>query len=40
MQKGYKENDDIYYLEIPGGTHDPATWAAAMPLFLKWAWGR
>jgi enterochelin esterase-like enzyme len=39
LKKGYRENDDIRYLEIPGGTHDPATWAAAMPEFLKWAWG-
>jgi enterochelin esterase-like enzyme len=40
VQKGYKENEDIYYLEIPGGTHNPATWALAMPHFLKWAWGK
>jgi enterochelin esterase-like enzyme len=40
LQKGYKEGEDILYIEIPGGTHDPATWAAAMPLFLQWAWGK
>ena len=39
MQKGYAPEKDILYLEIPGGTHDPATWAQAMPHFLTWGWG-
>jgi enterochelin esterase-like enzyme len=40
VQKGYREGEDICYLEIPGGTHDPATWAMAIPHFLRWAWGQ
>jgi enterochelin esterase-like enzyme len=40
VQKGYSAEKDIYYLEVPGGTHDPGTWAKAMPHFLKWAWGK
>ncbi|HVZ55821.1 MAG TPA: alpha/beta hydrolase-fold protein [Chitinophagaceae bacterium] len=37
--KGYRVNQDIYYLEMPEGRHDPATWAQAMPQFLQWGWG-
>lgn len=33
---GYSD-DEIRYLEIDGGTHDPQTWGRAMPDFLKWA---
>jgi len=33
--KGYT-TDDIRYLEVEGGTHDPATWARAFPDFLCW----
>ncbi len=36
-QKGYKPFRDIQYLEIEGGEHNPATWAKAMPHFLRWA---
>ncbi len=36
-KKGYTEND-IHYMEIPGGKHDIATWKLAMPEFLKWGW--
>ena len=32
---GYKE-DEIKYLEIQDGRHEPATWAIAMPDFLRW----
>lgn len=31
--------DSIRYLEIPGGRHDKATWAKALPEFLQWGWG-
>ena len=38
--KGYKRQRDIEYLELKDGRHDLATWAIAMPVFLKWGWGR
>jgi Enterochelin esterase and related enzymes len=37
--KGYNPQSDIYYYEIEGGKHDVSTLAAAMPVFLKWAYG-
>ncbi len=37
--KGYAEKD-IFYLEMKDGKHDPATWASALPVFLKWGCGR
>jgi enterochelin esterase-like enzyme len=37
--KGYRLKEDIYYLELKEGRHDIKTWAAAMPYFLKWAFG-
>lgn len=37
--KGYNPASDIYYYEINGGKHDVATWASAMPIFLRWAFG-
>jgi enterochelin esterase-like enzyme len=40
IKKGYSAKEDIFYLEIPGGTHDAATWALAMPDFLRWGWGK
>ena len=39
-QKGYKRDRDIKYLEMPGGKHDVATWGRALPVFLKWGWGK
>ena len=38
--KGYKRQRDIEYLELKDGRHDVATWAKAMPVFLKWGWGK
>jgi hypothetical protein len=35
---GYS-GDKIEYLELADGLHDVATWARAMPGFLKWGWG-
>jgi enterochelin esterase family protein len=40
LAKGYKRPADIQYLEVVGGTHDPETWAKAMPKFLMWAFGK
>ena len=37
--KGYKNVEDIKYLEMPDGKHDIATWSRAMPIYLKWGWG-
>jgi enterochelin esterase family protein len=39
-QKGFKRPGDIQYLEMYGGSHNPETWAKAMPKFLIWAFGR
>lgn len=35
LAKGYKPDKDIFYLEIPGGRHDIATWKTAMDVFLQ-----
>ncbi len=40
VNKGYDRHKDIHYLELPDGRHDVATWARAMPVFLKWGWGK
>lgn len=39
-KKGYNGVTDIRYLELRDGKHDVATWARAMPEFLKWGWGK
>ncbi|HEX5024412.1 MAG TPA: alpha/beta hydrolase-fold protein [Agriterribacter sp.] len=36
--KGYHPHHDIAYLELKDGTHNVATWAKAMPYFLRWGW--
>lgn len=38
VKKGYDRETDIEYLELENGKHDVATWAMAMPDFLKWGW--
>ncbi len=38
--KGYNRESDIEYLELQDGKHDIATWARAMPEFLRWGWGK
>lgn len=40
VQKGYDREKDIFYLELPDGRHDIATWSRSMPVFLKWGWGK
>jgi enterochelin esterase-like enzyme len=37
VRKGYREGQDIYYLQLPDGKHDVPTWARAIPVFLEWA---
>ncbi len=39
-RKGYDGTKDIHYLEMPDGHHDVFTWGRAMPVFLKWGWGK
>ncbi len=39
VAKGYDQSKDIFYYEMPDGSHDVPTWAKAMPEFLKWGWG-
>lgn len=34
IEKGYKLDKDITYIEIPGGRHDVDTWAKVLPQFL------
>ena len=35
--KGLRRGHEVAYHEIPGGEHNPATWARALPEFLAWA---
>ncbi len=37
--RGYRAGRDINYVEVPGGRHDPRTWAGVMDIFLRWAFG-
>jgi enterochelin esterase-like enzyme len=37
---GYVWKRDIAYYEMTGGEHNPETWSVAMPVFLKWAFGK
>ena len=39
-KKGYKNSNDIRYINYEDGKHDVKTWGRAMPAFLKWGWGR
>jgi enterochelin esterase-like enzyme len=36
-QLGYRPHEDIKYIEVQDGEHNPTTWGAVMPEFLKWA---
>jgi len=38
--KGFNRPGDLQYLEMFGGSHNPETWAKALPKFLIWALGR
>lgn len=35
--KGFRRGRDVAYHEIAGGQHNEATWARALPVFLRWA---
>lgn len=35
--KGYREGEDMVYVEVAGGQHNQATWGEVLPEFLKWA---
>lgn len=35
--KGFSRGRDVAYHEVAGGEHNEATWARALPEFLKWA---
>jgi enterochelin esterase-like enzyme len=37
-KKGYRNNNDIRYINYEDGKHDVKTWGKAMPAFLKWGW--
>ena len=39
-QKGYKNGQDITYLEVDKGEHNPPTWGAVFPDFLIWCFGK
>ena len=39
-KKGYRNGDDIHYINYADGKHDVKTWGRAMPAFLKWGWGK
>lgn len=40
VNKGYREGQDIRYLQLEDGRHDVPTWSRAFPEFLKWQWGK
>ncbi|MBP8242275.1 MAG: esterase family protein [Thermoflexales bacterium] len=40
QSRGFRPGRDIQYVEVPGGRHDPATWAGVMDVFLRWGFGR
>ena len=40
FELGYRPHEDVKYVEVEGGEHNPKTWGEVMPDFLKWALGR
>ncbi|GAB3276105.1 hypothetical protein GCM10027347_49720 [Larkinella harenae] len=38
-RKGLRWGQDVTYVEVEGGRHDPETWGQVMPRFLIWAFG-
>ena len=39
LLKGYREGRDFYYLQVPDGRHDVASWSRAFPKFFKLMYG-
>ncbi len=37
VAKKFRRGTDVAYVEVPGGEHNDATWARALPDFLRWA---
>lgn len=37
---GYKIDQDLKYVEVANGFHNESTWAAVMPLYLQFAFGK
>ncbi len=37
---GYRQGQDVHYVEVIGGRHNLPTWAKVMPDFLRWAFGK
>jgi enterochelin esterase-like enzyme len=37
IRRGFHFDQDLIYREIPGGRHEPATWAELLPEVLIWA---
>ncbi len=37
VARGFCRGTEVVYVEIPGGEHNPDTWARALPEFLHWA---
>ncbi|WP_225865888.1 alpha/beta hydrolase [Dyadobacter aurulentus] len=35
-RKGFVWARDVFYTEVAGGEHNPATWGRVMPIFLEW----
>ena len=38
-ERGYPDQD-IRYVEVEGGEHNPQTWGEVLPDFLRWSFGR
>ncbi|RRB07013.1 alpha/beta hydrolase [Larkinella rosea] len=39
-RKGFRWGNEVQYVEVKGGFHNPETWSAVMPQFLVWAFGK
>lgn len=39
VRLGYRPHEDVKYVEVDGGEHNPDTWGKVMPDFLTWIYG-